>query len=97
MSDNQLVNALKEGVQALKDGKEPNTTIITAGKLRERVRKGELKAKEVLAWLREQPGFSAEFETWLMHKASGFVSPTKSRAKKTSKKKKNFKEEEDKA
>lgn len=40
--------------------------VIKSGKLRERVKKGELQAKDVLAWLREQEGpISESFVTWL--------------------------------
>jgi hypothetical protein len=39
---------------------------ITAGSLRERVKKGEIKAREVLKWLETQPGpHSEEFIRWL--------------------------------
>lgn len=38
---------------------------IKAGRLRERVKSGELDPREVLRWLRKQPAQNPEFVRWL--------------------------------
>ena len=42
---------------------------IKAGSLRQKVKKGEVKAKEVLNWLDTQKHINKKFKEWLKRKA----------------------------
>jgi len=99
---NELVVAVQEGVDALKEGKKLKTTAVAitdptkvaAGQLRQRVKSGELDPAAVLTWLYTQEYKSDELVTWLNHKVTGIVPPPKQQEKKgSSRKKKEFEEE----
>jgi len=59
---------LKQQTTGLKD------IPLTRGSLRERVKKGEIKARDVFEWLKTQPGsHSEEFIRWLKKSREAFT------------------------